>query len=385
MAELHEKYAPILRFQKDEQFFPMLAEDMLKYSSLHAKGESKPIVKQGQLTPSEMIRHGRSPEVFLRSVNSGPMQAKDVISEWSSDAVEMVYRWSASMQGGLTDAVARKAYSWFKPKNRKAAEMFWWNGLLNEVAKGNVKSGKDGELPRLTLPTITHQSALDKYKSAKPGYAYYYRQMKQGDYLSLQYWFFYSYNDWGSGFAGMNDHEGDWEGMMLFFKLKNGRPQEPPAFITYADHESRQTKRWKHPDFTFIGNHPVGYVGAGSHATYPDNKDHVLMAAYNLVDRAPGDGLTIDYDDWVHRVNLDDARWMSNYKGSFGTRFWLPLTQAKNVLKIALSGSIWGSLISLKIPDEVELPGVSAPRGPVGPHRPQYANPLEWAGVPPEE
>jgi hypothetical protein len=34
------------------------------------------------------------------------------------------------------------------------------------------------------------------------------------------------------------------------------------------------------------------------------------------------------------------------------------------------------------MPAEIELPGVSAPRGPVGPHRPQYASPVAWAGVP---
>ena len=45
MTELHEKYAPILRFNKDEQFFPMPVEAMLGYSSLYIKGQSEPVLK----------------------------------------------------------------------------------------------------------------------------------------------------------------------------------------------------------------------------------------------------------------------------------------------------------------------------------------------------
>jgi hypothetical protein len=53
-------------------------------------------------------------------------------------------------------------------------------------------------------------------------------------YLCLQYWFFYAYNDWATGYGGMNDHEGDWEGLYLFFPLDAaGRPQEPPAYVTF--------------------------------------------------------------------------------------------------------------------------------------------------------
>jgi len=33
--DLHVKYAPILRFNKNEKFYPMRVDDLLSYSSLY--------------------------------------------------------------------------------------------------------------------------------------------------------------------------------------------------------------------------------------------------------------------------------------------------------------------------------------------------------------
>ena len=60
----------------------------------------------------------------------------------------------------------------------------------------------------------------------------------------------------------MNDHEGDWEGLYLFFQLDSaGQTQEPPAYVTFVGHHSRLTKPWDHHDVTFVGTHPVGLCG----------------------------------------------------------------------------------------------------------------------------
>lgn len=383
MTELHQKYAPILRFNKDERFLPMRVEDMLTYSALYAKGGNKPVIPQGQLTVDELVRRGKSGEVYVRSVEVGPLLGKDVLSEWSAGTVEMVLRWATETATSWTQDLSRRAYSWFSPKTAAAANLFWWNGLLASVVEGVVRNASPNELPRLTLPPETHDSAVNRYQSKKPGYTYYHRQVQDGKYISLQYWFFYSYNDWGQAFAGLNDHEGDWESMHLFFEIDGfGRPQEPPAYVTYANHESRITKPWDHPDITKIGTHPVGFVSAGSHATYPEQKTYSLLDIYGLVDYATGDGLTIDHDDWVHRVNLDDVPWLADYTGSWGTRFWLSTANARTVAQIVLAATPISGIIGLATKDkEFELPGVSAPRGPVGKERPQYANPVAWAGI----
>jgi len=46
----------------------------------------------------------------------------------------------------------------------------------------------------------------------EPGRCTYHgRVVRAGGYTVLQYWLFYVFNDWRSTFAGVNDHEGDWE------------------------------------------------------------------------------------------------------------------------------------------------------------------------------
>lgn len=380
MTELHQKYAPILRYNTGERFFPMRTEDFLKYSSLYAKDSAKPLVPTGQLTPEQLAKHGQSPEVFVRTVDKGPLTGSEVIQDWSGDTLEMVLRWADETTQNWTDSLAQTAYSWLSPKTLKATQLFWWNDLISNVVKGAVKSASPNALPRLVLPPETQNSAIDRYRSAQAPYTYYYREVKDGNYLCLQYWFFYSYNNWGQSFNGLNDHEGDWECMLLFFELDGNRPKEPPAYVTYADHESRQTKAWAETER--VGSHPAGYVGAGSHATYPGAEEHILMKAYNLVDRANGNGVTIDHDDWVHRINLDEAAWLGTFKGSWGTRFWLSTAAAKTALQLALAATPLSGLVGLTVSArEIELPGVSAPRGPVGPHRAQYATPVQWAGL----
>ncbi len=383
MSALHKRYAPILRFNKGEKFFPMRVDDIFKYSSLYLKGSDKPVVPQGQLKSSHLTKH-KGNDVFVRTVNTGPLTGETVVKEWGEDTLEMVLHWANNSAISWTEDFARSAYSWFSPKTKSATQLFWWNGLVKNLIQGAVETASSGQLPRLILPTETEANALERYHKATPAYTYYYRELQDGDYWCLQYWFFYSYNNWGTSFMGLNDHEGDWECILLFFEMDGGQPKSIPAFITYADHESRQSKPWQ--DVEHIGRHPVVYVGAGSHASYPKASNHTLLEAYNLVDRATGDGEAIDGGEWVHRINLADVPWLGQYQGSWGTRFWLSTAQAKSILQIALSAvtplASLASMISL--PQEIELPGVSAPRGPVGVHREQYANPVAWAGVPPK-
>ncbi|MFN2285268.1 MAG: hypothetical protein ACK2UQ_12665 [Anaerolineae bacterium] len=85
MTVLHEKYAPILRFNKNEQFYPMRINDMLRYSALYVKDQDAPIVPTGQVAPSDLT--GRSPEVFLRSVETGPLFGKDALARGARQAI----------------------------------------------------------------------------------------------------------------------------------------------------------------------------------------------------------------------------------------------------------------------------------------------------------
>lgn len=403
MSELHEKYAPILRFAKGERFFPMRVEDMFKYSSLYVRrpgsqGRDAPLLRQGEITPDHLVRHQGSSEVFLRSVEAGPLRGEEVVSQWGKQTLDLVYQAAQKTTATWTEDLARKAYGWFSPKTKGATGLFWWNRLMIPLLKksGTTRStegpsdrGRE-DLPRLILPEETRNDAVERYTfhlGHIPEYAYYHRQVRDGRYLCLQYWFFYSYNDWARGYNGMNDHEGDWEGMLLFFQLDGGgRPQEPPVYVTFVGHHSRLTKPWEHKDVERIGTHPVGYVAAGSHATYPERKLYPIMERYGLIDHATGNGLTIDHDQWAHRVALDGVPWLTDYRGSWGTRFWLPLSRAKAILGALAVVSPALGLAAAAAPREFELPGVSAPHGPrfgnSGEQRPQWDGPIAWADVP---
>jgi hypothetical protein len=377
--ELHEKYAPVMRFSRGERFFPMAVDDFLTYCALYVKGQEVPIIPRGQVTLDALTRHGGSQEVFLRSVATGPLHGVEVASQWGLDAIRLLNEWSRNPVVTWSETWASSAYDWFSEKTKAATQLFWWNNLLLPKAHADKTGGVREELPRFELPQNVRNSAIDSYEASQGkdrNYAYYYRTIKQAGYLDLQYWFYYPYNDWAGGYGGFNDHEGDWEGFHIFFKLDGGnRPIEPPAYVCYLGHHSRITKPWEHPDVEKVDTHPVIYVAAGSHASYPEAKPYPLMALYNLIDYATGETLTLGHGQWRSRVNLEKVPWLSTYLGSWGTRYWLSLAWMQKTL---------GRLVS-SVPGEIYLPGVSAPRGPKfsdeGNERDTWANPVPFAGI----
>lgn len=371
---LHEKYVPVLNYARGERFYPMAVDDFFGYSSLRAKGEASPLVGQGQVTSSHLARtFQRNADVYLQSVPA-TLADQNVAAGWSKEVLQTVVDLSSSRF--WQEELAKAAYSWFSSKTKAATKLFWWNGLVMPLLGAGKNSVKD--LPRLSLPPEIRQSAVQNYERSqprKPNYTYYYRTTRDKRYFCLQYWFFYAFNDWATGFGGMNDHEGDWEGMYLFFNLdSSGGPQEPPAYVTYVGHHSRLTKPWQHRDITLDGTHPVGYVAAGSHATYPERKEYDLIKVYGLTDYATGDGVTIEPADWQGRVDLSTQPWNTAFLGAWGTRYWLPLSWAKQVLGVLRTKA-----------DEFGLPGVSAPRGPRyaedGTVRPNWLSAVDWAGI----
>jgi hypothetical protein len=83
--------------------------------------------------------------------------------------------------------------------------------------------------------------------------------------LSLQYWFFYIFNDWN------NKHEGDWEMVQLNFHADSAEQAlaAPPYEVGYSQHESAERATWGDSKLQIVDNtHPVVYPSLGSHANY---------------------------------------------------------------------------------------------------------------------
>ena len=139
------------------------------------------------------------------------------------------------------------------------------------------------------------------------------------DYLTIQYWMLYFYNDW------FNKHEGDWE-MVQVALTAEGEPE----WVVLSQHHGGTRRAWANAPIE-DGTHPVAYVALGSHAnyfvgneTYPNGKD-VGSARIEIMDRTgaagrviPGVillpdrvGLSADPDGWP------GAEWLS-YRGRWG-------------------------------------------------------------------
>lgn len=386
-TDLHLRYAPVLRFSRGERFFPMAMDDFLSYTALYRKGERRPKIARGKVTAADLLRRGGD-EMFLRSVEGGPLIGAEVAGQWGTATLKLLREWTSRPAIAWTPSLAQAAYRWFNAKTSAATRRFWWNDLIfSGLARAlGTDIGRD-DLPRFVLPGDMRRAAIDAYDESqgdRPRYTYYHRTVREGSTLNLQYWFFYAYNDWGNGYGGFNDHEGDWEGFHVFFKLDGGRPIEPPAYVCFLGHESRLTKPWEHPEVEKVSTHPVIYVAAGSHASYPQPKIYPLVELYNLIDYATGDAAIVDHDAWVNRIALEDGnrQLLLDYQGSWGTRYWLNLGWLQTAVRSVTAA---GELVARALPGEIVLPGVSAPRGPrfsaAGDERESWRSPLAFAGI----
>jgi len=225
---------------------------------------------------------------------------------------------------------------------------------------------------------------------------YYGRVVHDGHWIVCQYWFFYCFNNWRSGFGGVNEHEGDWEQVTVYLDGSGaldsqGLPE--PRWVVFSAHDETGDdlrRRWDDPDLGLVQQrHPVVFSGAGSHSGAYLAGDYLitvptptLPSAVRWLRRgarlltpwsttAQGGGLAIPYVDYArgdgHAVGpgtgsawdmvvLDDTqRWVWAYRG------------------------LWGHDTRDRLGGE---------RGPAGPRyerngsvRESWADPVGWAGL----
>jgi len=156
----------------------------------------------------------------------------------------------------------------------------------NQFHPGAGRLARGGLLPRLmdagfsaslwlrgSVPGATAAAAEIKYREAlaqDDRFVYYGRVVRAAGWTALQYWFFYYYNNWRSGFHGVNDHESDWEMIVVYLYETGGRlVPEWVAFASHDFHGDDLRRRWDdQQDLELEDGHPVVYAGAGSHASY---------------------------------------------------------------------------------------------------------------------
>jgi hypothetical protein len=365
--DLLTSYEPVVRFTEGELFFPASVDEYLAECELleQVPGETQRVVlERGEVTLERLAAIG--------AVKSGPGQFVRFVSE--------PFGWTEQLRW------RRRAD---RPRFRTAGRL----------ARVGVLSRIVDALMRLSLffrggvAKGTEAAAEVRYREnmRTDHHPYYGRVVRSGGYVALQYWFFYAFNDWRSRAYGVNDHEADWEQVIVYL-AEQPDGTTPPAWVVFSAHDETGDdlrRRWDDPDLTLVGDHPVVHAGLGSHSgaylageyltTFEAPAFHGLIRFFRTISRvflpwtrgeeqagvgipyvdySRGDGLSIGPGqdrEWTPVVIDDETPWVFDFRG------------------------LWGN------DTEDPFGGERAPAGPryerSGAVRPSWGDPVGWSGL----
>jgi hypothetical protein len=363
---LLRRFEPIIRFTQGEYFFPASVDEYVRRCELlekRGRGDVAIVAARGALTLEKLVDLGRDrplPGQYLRLVDE-PFSRIEV-AKWR-----------------LRDDRPR------------------FHGAVRLARVGVLSRGLDA-LSRASLvfrgrnASGAEAAAETLYRTGmRPDHhPYYGRVVRDGGYAVLQYWFFYAYNDWRSRVYGVNDHEADWEQVIVY--VAGDGDDVRPVWVAASAHDEvgdDLRRRWDDPDLTRVGDHPVIHAGLGSHSgaylagdyltthdvpafagvlrltrrisrtflPWTRDQDHVGLSI-PYVDYARGDGVSIGSGQdraWDPVVIDETTPWVMHYRG------------------------LWGN--------DTEDP-LGGERGPAGPRyersgrvRASWGDPVGWAGL----
>lgn len=372
---LLRQYEPVVCFTQGELFFPWDADAYVRQCSLwerDSRGNVTQLCEAGQLTLEKLGAYDYVPQgrtLYLRFVQE-PLDRR-AYQRWRQRPGRPEFQAAGRLaRVGLTARVLGALTD------------------LSLLARGRVPGGT----------TAAAEQQYSQAQQASPQFVYYGRALREGGYIVLHYLYFYPMNNWRSTFYGVNDHEADWEQVLVY--LSDEETPEP-LWAAYAAHDysgDDLRRRWDDPELEkHAGTHPVVYAGAGSHASYFERGEYLmnvqpqfllplkkllhaarvfwterlgqgnaqelaeqveLALSVPFVDYARGDGLRVGPGQpvgWTPSLLTPDLTWAENYRG------------------------LWG----LDTRDPVG--GERAPAGPKynrdGTVRQAWHNPLGWAGL----
>jgi hypothetical protein len=330
---LLRRYEPVLRFTEGELFLPMPVEGYLEKCSLWRTGSrrgrggaAERLCAPGELTPTRLAQiSARGQDLSLRFVERA--LARSELRAWRRDAG--------------------------RPRLAAGGSRFAAVGLLSRFIDAVMRLSL---LLRGRVPGGTTAAAEQDYRAhADPDSCPYYgRVTRDRGFITLQYWFLYAMNDWRSTFAGVNDHEADWEQVTVFLPdppVPSGRP----AWVAFSSHDETGDdlrRRSDDPDLQWRDTHPVVFVGAGSHSgaclpgdylvtVEPPSLGRLIAAlrrlsglllpwtrAYNdtsfglpFIDYHRGDGPGVGPGEakrWCPVLIDDQTPWVRDYRGLWG-------------------------------------------------------------------
>lgn len=165
----------------------------------------------------------------------------------------------------------------------------------------------------------------------------YTRKIQKPEYIYIQYWFFYSYNDIkGTGGISLihkcGNHQADWEHISI--KLNNKLLKNSKNDTDYlkaidsiyfsqhnkGQHDERKYKKVADKGLSFEGTHVKSFIARGTHATYfePNSNPGYLLTnllGMKLYDKTDGKGKFLRTQAVLQ--DLESSNW-SKYGGRWG-------------------------------------------------------------------
>ena len=372
--ELLQAYEPVIRYTKGEQFFPTDVERYVRACSLWAhypNGRDQLLVQQDFLNIRELVEPRPAPfgtVFYLRFIE--PLSLSD-----SAEALANQVRLRSMLKNSFHPGVGRLARGGLLPRVLDA--LFTVSFLL----RGRVPAA------------VAAAAELDYFhmRARQDQFIYYGRVVREKDWTVLQYWYFYCFNSWRSGFGGVNDHESDWE--MVSIYLYEDNDQLIPEWVAYASHDFHGDdlrRRWDDTsELDFVEGHPVVYSGAGSHASYFRPGEYQAEAQLNvptwmqtlltLWNKFWTEALGQELDDPFRIPFVDYARGDGMAVGAGQSKHWTPVIIDESTPWVSRYRGLWG----LFARDPIS--GENAPAGPMynrdGTPRSSWYDPLGFAGV----
>lgn len=189
------------------------------------------------------------------------------------------------------------------------------------------------------------EEIAEDYEQKKEGLGYtiYSRVTLEGEYVVIQYWFFYAFNP-----GSLNQHEGDWE--MIEIVLD---PTETALYVVYSQHFTGERASWNDVE-KVDETHPRVYVALGSHANY----FRPYQGKLGLENDVVGNAFTLEPEDL--QLILLGEKGSGNHPSS---QDWLEY------------GGRWGNWAELA---DISIGG-AGPRGPGhGENEEKWSDPISW-------
>ena len=254
---LLRRFEPVVRSTKGDKFYPMDVEPYVRACSLWVQrpGEEAACVVPGGKLDLERIAQQPLDESgavhFLKFTD-----LRDFKRPGSRGARLSVSRRRAVREGRGAFRAGRGRLARVGYVSRVVDALY----SITLLARGRVP----GE--SAAAASVAYRRIMAEHEH----YRYHGRVVRQDGWVVLQYFLFYPFNDWRSGFFGANDHEADWEKIFIYLSESEGG-EIRPEWVAYAAHNytgDNLRRRWDDPEVEKVGEHPVVYVGAGSHASY---------------------------------------------------------------------------------------------------------------------